>query len=66
MPKSGIFNVANMPFNAMRENKILMKISEFTVYCLLEVSVASIDYPIHKHKNKSRCRVMSKITFRLT
>ena len=25
------FNVANMSFNAIRENKILAKISEFTV-----------------------------------
>ena len=30
-PKLRIFNVANMPFNAIRENKILAKISEFTV-----------------------------------
>ena len=27
----GIFYVANMSFNAIRENKILAKISEFTV-----------------------------------
>ena len=26
------FNVASMSFNAVRENKILAKISEFTVY----------------------------------
>ena len=26
------FNVANMSFNAIRENKILAKISEFTVH----------------------------------
>ena len=31
MPKSGIFDVTNMSFNAIRENKILIKISEFTV-----------------------------------
>ena len=31
MPKSRSFNVANMSFNAIRENKILSKISEFTV-----------------------------------
>ena len=33
MPKSRIFNVANRPmsFKATRENKILAKISEFTV-----------------------------------
>ena len=31
MPRSRIPNVANMPFNAIRENKILAKISEFTV-----------------------------------
>ena len=34
MPKSRIFNVANMPLNAIRENKILVKISEFTVLSL--------------------------------
>ena len=28
------FNVANMSFNAIRENKILTKISEFTVSAL--------------------------------
>ena len=27
-----IFNVANVYFNAIRENRILAKISEFTVY----------------------------------
>ena len=31
MPFSRIFIVANMSFNAIRENKILAKISEFTV-----------------------------------
>ena len=32
MPWSRILNVANMSFNAIRENKILTKISEFTVH----------------------------------
>ena len=32
MPKSRISNVANMSFYAIRENKILAKISEFTVF----------------------------------
>ena len=31
MPQSRIPNVANMPFNAIRENKILAKISEYPV-----------------------------------
>ena len=31
MPKSRFLNVANMSFNAIRENKILAKISDFTV-----------------------------------
>ena len=31
MPLSLIFNAANMSFNAIRENKILAKISGFTV-----------------------------------
>ena len=32
MPLSQIFNVANMSFNAICENKILLKNSKFTVY----------------------------------
>ena len=35
MHKSRFFNVANMSFNAIRENKILAKISEFTAYLIL-------------------------------
>ena len=31
MSQSQIFNVINMSFDAFRENKILAKISEFTV-----------------------------------
>ena len=33
MPKLRISNVANMSFNAISENKILAKISEFYSYC---------------------------------
>ena len=35
-----IFNVANMYFKAFRENKILAKISEFTVSDLLSPRIA--------------------------
>ena len=35
MPNSRIFNVTNMSLNTIRENKILAKISEFTVYAVL-------------------------------
>ena len=35
MPLSRIFNVANMSFKAIRKNKILAKISEFTTYISL-------------------------------
>ena len=31
MPKSQLFNMANMSFDAIRENKILSKFSKFTV-----------------------------------
>ena len=31
MPKSQIFNMEKMSFDAIRENEILAKISEFTV-----------------------------------
>ena len=31
MPESRVFKVANISFNAIRENKILAKISDFTV-----------------------------------
>ena len=38
MPKSRFLNVANMSFNAIHENKIRAKISEFTVgtICMLK------------------------------
>ena len=32
MPKSQFFNITNMYFNAILENKILANIFEFTVY----------------------------------
>ena len=32
MPLSRMFSVTNMSFNAIRENKIIAKISGFTVY----------------------------------
>ena len=32
MPKSQAFNISNMYFNAICENKILAKISEFTLF----------------------------------
>ena len=32
MLQSQIFNIANMSFNVIRENKNLVKISEFTVF----------------------------------
>ena len=37
-----IFNVANLSFNAIHKNKILTKISEFTVGSLLIVCTKSI------------------------
>ena len=39
MPKSQFLNVANMSLNAIRENKFLAKISEFTVGCPLCLKV---------------------------
>ena len=44
MPKSQFLNVANISFNAFRENKILAKISEFSIY-----SNASAQLHIHRH-----------------
>ena len=35
MPLARIFNVKHMSFNVIRENKILAKVSEFTVYLKL-------------------------------
>ena len=32
MPQSQVFNIANMSLKAIRENKILAKMSEFTVF----------------------------------
>ena len=36
---SQIFNVANMSFNAIRENKNLAKISEFTVRLKIKIII---------------------------
>ena len=38
MPWLRFFNTENMSFNAIRENKILAKISEFTVVGLHKIS----------------------------
>ena len=38
MPYSQIFNVENMSFIAIRKNKILTKISEFTILSLVFVA----------------------------
>ena len=35
MPIVAIFNLANLCLNAIRENKILAKISEFTLFVLI-------------------------------
>ena len=40
MPQLLIFNVANMSFNAIRQNKILAKISEFTIFPASEMHQA--------------------------
>ena len=56
MPKSRIFNVANMSFKAVREIEILAKISEFTVFrlCVTIVgivqNIARVSYFIHLHR----------------
>ena len=39
MPKSRNAYVANMHFNAIRENKILAKISEFTVVLIVSLTI---------------------------
>ena len=38
-----IFYVANMPFNAIRENKIIAKISEFTVSKKRKIQIIHLD-----------------------
>ena len=42
MPKSPFFTVANMSFNAIHD-KILTKISDFTVYTLLDYIANDMD-----------------------
>ena len=37
-----IFSVANMSFNAIRENEILAKVSRFTVLCVLASSAGDL------------------------
>ena len=57
MPKSRIFSVANMSFNAIRENKLFAKFSEFTIaHCLL---VSSADNNCRKFGPHIRPNVLS-------
>ena len=58
MPLSLIFNAANMSFNAIRENKILAKISGFTVLCQtkLKGDVEKRSLPGSNQQNQ-RCQI---------
>ena len=49
MPRSRILKVANMSFKAIRENKILAKISEFTVR-IASVSSDGSGESVHMHR----------------
>ena len=50
-----IFNVANMSFNAIRENKILAKISEFTEPAVQEIdTVETFRVPLDKRRALDR------------
>ena len=51
MPKLQVFNIANMSFNAIRENKILAKISRFTVPFNKEKPFSLIEQSYHTHLN---------------
>ena len=48
MPMSQIFNVANMSFKTIRENKILAEMSELTVSYLvgLEIGLVALVHPL--------------------
>ena len=48
MPKLRIFNVTNMPFNDIRENKILAKISGFTVHT--EIMIQNVNRNAHQRE----------------
>ena len=57
MPKSRISNVANMPFNVIRENKILAKISEFTA-CIINWDTPGTT----SHQRSSQISALRRIT----
>ena len=55
MPKAQIFYLANMSFNAVRKNKIIVKIYDFTVSSLLSsVTVLYIMVEIQCASPRSR------------
>ena len=45
------FNIANVSFNAIHKNKILRKISEFTVYQTKIVTEIIIDFVLFSRKS---------------
>ena len=47
MPKSRNLNVTNITFNAIRENKILAKISDSTVYSMQTYACVSVIFLQH-------------------
>ena len=59
-----IFNDANMAFNAIRENKILPKISEYTVSCTSHAVVRALEqvhfYGVSWHNLKTLMSLYSK------
>ena len=65
MPKSQIFNIANMSFNAIRENKMLAKISEFTVPFIKKKPFSLIEQSYHTHLNLIRLFERQKKTMLL-
>ena len=64
LPKSRIFHITNMSFDAIRENKILAKISESTVrdyFCNIRVKLRRrFSWIKEEDRTKSRCLQMSR------
>ena len=67
MSTSQTFNVANLSFETICENRVLTKISEFTVYTVCCLRPSKVDQPVHpigKVWHNSRNRIKPRVYVR--
>ena len=65
MPKSQCFNIVNMSFNAIRQNRTLTKTSEFTIPFNKEKPFSLKEQSYHTHLNLIRIFERQKKTMLL-